>query len=338
MKISLKGGSMFVALIIAVIFVMSSSSFAGAAQYRLGAHYQAGYFCNNGFRRVAERIKKATNGKVDIVLYESGALGSYEQVFQEVIRGTIDMTTNYVSSRFNKKLEIVGTPSMASGFEELEKLLRRESPFHKYMESVYDECGVVFIGSFVDTIVGVSVRGGKTIEHPFDTSNKQFQLRVVPVPVARKWWSSMGFQLANVPWAEIFTSLQTGVIDGDSGTGPEGAFLGWGEIIKTYIEYPVFFYTLDLCVSKKAWGSFDDKTKQIVIDAFDAERESVYKEAKASYDYYLQKMKDAGIIIISPTADELKFMDEVSFKYAWPEIEKIVGPELLPAIKEYLGK
>jgi TRAP-type C4-dicarboxylate transport system substrate-binding protein len=309
-----------------------------AAQYRLGAHYPAGYFCNNGFRRMADKIKEATNGEVDIVLYESGALGSYEQVFQEVMRGTVDMVTNYPTSRFNKKFELVGTPSLANGYDELNKLTQRPSPFHKYLESIYDESGVVFIGSFVDTIGGANVRKGKTIEHPYDTSNKQCQMRVVALTAVRKWWAAMGYQLANVPYAEVFTSMQTGVIDGDSGSGPEGAFLSFGDAMGTFIEYPNYFYLLDFVVSKKAWDSFDDKTKQIIIDAFDAEQEVVFKEAKESYDTYLQKIKDAGKTVLSPTPDDIKVMDETAYEHSWPETAKITGPEVLQAIKEYLGK
>jgi hypothetical protein len=49
-------------------------------------------------------------------------------------------------------------------------------------------------------------------------------------------------------------------------------------------------------------------------------------------------MKDKGIKVVGPMAEDLKFMDEVAYKYAWPETEKITGPEILQEIKKYLGK
>lgn len=68
---------------------------------------------------------------------------------------------NFPTSRFNPKFEVAYTPSLASGFDEIYKLLDRKSPFHKFMEAAHKECRVVYIGSFVDTIAGVSLRKGK---------------------------------------------------------------------------------------------------------------------------------------------------------------------------------
>jgi len=49
-------------------------------------------------------------------------------------------------------------------------------------------------------------------------------------------------------------------------------------------------------------------------------------------------MKDAGIKIVSPTAKDLKFMDEVAYKHSWPETAKYTGDKVLQDIKKYLGK
>jgi TRAP-type C4-dicarboxylate transport system substrate-binding protein len=321
-----------------VIFGTTAVSSAEARKYRLGAHYPAGYFVNNGFRRVSERVNLETNGAVDIVLYESSSLGSYEQVFQEVMQGTVDMITNYPTSRFSKKFDLVTTPSIANGYEEIWKLVQPGSPYFNYLKSIYEELDTVYIGSFVDSVMGALVRKGKTVERPYDDSNKGFQMRTLPQTSVRKWWSSMGYQAATVPYAEVFSALQTGVIDGDSGSGPEGAFTSFGDAAGMFIEYPNSFVLLDFVISKKAWDSFNDDEKRIIQNAFNAESEVVYMEAKESYDKYIEIMKEKGIKVISPTADEIKFMDEIAFKYAWPETQKNTGPEVFEEIKKYLGK
>jgi TRAP-type C4-dicarboxylate transport system substrate-binding protein len=326
----------------AALLVLCAVSFGEAAEavkkYRLGAHYPAGYFVNNGFRRVAERVKEATNGAVESMLYESSALGSSEQVFQEVMQGTVDMITNYPTSRFSKKFELVATASLANGYEELNKLLQAGSPYHTYMKSIYDEVGVVYIGSFMDSVMCALVRKGKTVKNPYDDSNKEFQMRTLPNGAIRKWWSAMGYQVATIPYAEVFTSLQTGVIDGDSGSGPEGAYTAFGDIAGTCIEYPNSFCPLDFVISKKAWDSFSDAEKDAIVRAFEAEQPIVYEEAKESYGKYLQIMRDNGIEVVSPTAEDIRFMDEIAYRYSWPETEKITGPKVLQDIKTYLSK
>ncbi len=120
---------LFFALVIGLVMIMSFGDVTEAAQYRMGAHYPSGYLLIMVSVVWQRESKEQTNGNVDIVLYESSSLGSYEQVFPGSNAGTVDMTTNYPTSRFNKKFELVATPSLASGYSEIKKLLKIGSPF-----------------------------------------------------------------------------------------------------------------------------------------------------------------------------------------------------------------
>lgn len=328
--------SVFAVLLMASLFIVSET--AEAATYRMGSHYAAGYFVNNGFSRMNDRIREATNGAVDIKFYESSQLGDYEQVFQEVMRGTIDMQAMFPVPRFNKKFEIVVTPGLASGYDELGKLWRRGSPFHKFMEEAYAEIGVVYIGSFVDTLMVAAIAKGKEIASPYDGSNKQCEMRVLPVDSLRAWYRAMGYQVVTVPYTEVFTSMQTGILGGDCNSGPEGVYVTFKDVTGTVIEYPCTYVNLDFVISKKAWDSFDDKTKKIIIDAFDAEWVNVFNESKESYTKYLEKMREEGIKIVSPTPEQTAAMEKLAREKSWPVCAQATGEEIFNEILEYMGK
>ena len=285
-----------------------------------------------------ERIKEATGGAVDIKFYESSQLGDYEQVFQEVMRGTIEMQAMFPVPRFNKKFEIVVTPGLASGYDELGKLWRRGSPFHKFMEKAYAEIGVVYIGSFVDTVMVAAIAKGKNIEHPYDSSNKRCEMRVLPVESLRAWYSAMGYQVVTVPYTEVFTSMQTGILGGDCNSGPEGVYVTFKDVTGTVIEYPCTYVNLDFVISKKTWDSFDDKTKKIITEAFDAEWTNVFNESKKSYVNYLDKMRKDGIKIVSPTKEQTAYMEKLAREKSWPVCAKSTGDEIFSEILEYMGK
>lgn len=333
----------FYALLIAtvlftgMIFTVKEEAEA-AKKLRMSSHYPAGYFLNNGFRRIAERVKKETNGEIDITFYEGSSLGSYDQIFQEIMRGTIDIQAAWGTPRFNKKFEIQALPGLAAGFEQIYKLTNPDSPFTQYLKSVYEECGTVYLGSLVDTLACVAIRKGKEVKHPFDTSNKECVIRVVEFTGARKFWAGLGYQIATTQFAELFSAMQTGVIDGDMGAGMESTWLRYRDVTSQLIEYPNGFWLLDFVISKKTWDSFDDKTKEIFIKAYEAERESVYNDAIKSYEDYKKKLQeDGGITIVSPTPEDIKSINEAAYKYAWPEAEKVMGTEVLPAIRAFLG-
>ncbi|MDR3165396.1 MAG: TRAP transporter substrate-binding protein DctP [Synergistaceae bacterium] len=318
------------------VFWMNKEAEA-ARKLRMGSHYVSGYFLNEGFKRINERIKQATNGEIEIVMYENSSLGSYEQMLQEVMRGTLDMQAAWGTPRFNKQFEILATPGLAAGWEQVYKLTSSDSPFTAYLKQIYGEIGTVYIGSLVDSLSAVAIRKAKTIEHPYDKSNKECTIRVVDFAASRAWWKAMGYQIASTQYAELFSAMQTGVVDGDMGAGMESTYLRYRDVVSALYEIPNEFWLLDLVVSKKLWDSLDDKTKQIFIDAFEAERESVYEAAKASWNDYKQKLIDSGIKIVSPTPEEIKFMNQIAFDYAWPEAEKVLDGKALQAIREYLG-
>jgi TRAP-type C4-dicarboxylate transport system substrate-binding protein len=331
------GTVLLAALFLATVVFSMNQEAEAARRLRMGSHYVSGYFLNEGFKRINERIKQATNGEIEIVMYENSSLGSYEQMLQEVMRGTLDMQAAWGTPRFNKQFEILATPGLAAGWEQVYKLTGPDSPFTEYLKKIYGEIGVVYIGSLVDTISAVAIRKGKTIKSPYDSSNKECTIRVVDFASSRAWWRAMGYQVASTQFAELFSAMQTGVVDGDMGAGMESTYLRYRDVVSALYEIPNEFWLLDLVVSKKLWDSFDDKTKQIFIDAYEAERESVYQAALASWDDYKQKLIDSGINIVSPNPDEIKFMNQVAFDYAWPEARKVLDGEVLQAIREYLG-
>lgn len=87
--------SWFFALVLTAVICMGSFETAEAAKYRLASMYATDNYVVRALTRMADRIRKQTDSKVDIVIYPSDQLGNYENCYQEVMRGTIDMIGNY---------------------------------------------------------------------------------------------------------------------------------------------------------------------------------------------------------------------------------------------------
>lgn len=322
----------------AIIFGVKT---AEAAKYRLASMYATDNYVVRALTRMADKIRTQTNGEVDIVIYPSDQLGNYENCYQEVMRGTIDMIGNYPSSRFNKKFELGSVPGLVKDDMQAKKLLSRDSPMHKFLEKCYAENGVVYIGSYLDAIMYCNIGKNRTIRDPFAVGEKKgLTVRVVPVAAWRAFYTNMGYSVATIPWAEIFSSLQTGIIDADTGMNTEQAVASLGEILGAHVQYQgaAVVVVNDFCISEKTWNSFDATTKQIIIDAFEAEREQEWQDAIGAYYRDLDYMeKELGMKIYKPTEEQMKAIHEVAVKYSWPEAEKIVGKDIFNEIKIFLG-
>lgn len=339
--ISMKKFSTSIIALAIVTGIIAFGKTAEAAKYRLASMYATDNYVVRALTRVADRVREQTKGEVDIVIYPSDQLGNYENCYQEVMRGTIDMIGNYPSSRFNKKFELVSVPGLTVSDEQAKKLLSKGSPMHKFLEKCYDENGVVYIGSYLDAIMYCNIGKGRNIRDPFAVGDKKgLTVRVVPVAAWRAFYTRMGYSVATIPWAEIFSSIQTGIIDADTGMNTEQAVASLGEVLGAHVRYlgASVVVVNDFCISKKTWSKFNDKTKQIIIDAFEAEREGEWKDAVGAYYRDLETMKTKlGMKIYTPTAEQVKSNHEVAVKYCWPEAEKVVGEEIFKEINAFLG-
>ena len=305
---------------------------------RFAMFFPPDYYITQGFYRMADRVKAETNGELEIKVFPAGQLGSYEQTFQEVMRGTIDMAGNYPTARFNKKFEVGSFPGLVKDFDEFRKLVEKESPFTEFMEKAYDECDVVYVGSFPEALMGCSVAKGKDIPDPFVAKSKGRVARVEPIAAKREWYVEMGFGVATVPFAEIFSSMQTGIVDCNTGSGPEIAYLTLRDTLGSFVQYNNVAATNDFVVSKKAWNGLTDDQKRIVEKAFEAEMDAVFKDVVDSHNKYIDAMKQDGIAVIDPTEAEKDYMAKLAYEKIWPKYYELVDKEIFENIVKYVSQ
>jgi len=305
---------------------------------RFSGLFPPGSFLTEGYEKFARIMKERTNGEVEIRVFPSSQLGSYENVFQEVIRGTVDMEGNYATPRFNKKFDIQTLPFIVKDFKELNALLEPESPFAKFFAMAYEECGVVYIGSVIDGIQGAAISKGKTVTTPFTTDTKKMTVRVEATPPKREWYMAMGYQVATLPRTEVFSSMQTNVINGNTGDSPEAVFLELRDAVGSYITYDCVFALNDYVISKKAWEALGEKNQKIMREAFAEVAKWTNAEAERSHNQYIAEMKEFGIEVIEPTQNEREFMAKLARDTIWPKYSDTFSKELMDSIVAYITK
>lgn len=331
-------------ILLSLVFGLLFATFTtnGAAEaakvLRFAMFFPPDYYITKGFYRMAETVKKETNGEIEIKVFPAGQLGSYEQTFQEVMRGTIDMAGNYPTARFNKKFEVGSFPGLTKDFKEFKRLIAKDSPYTKVMKEAYTECGVVYIGSFPEAMMGCAVAKGKDIPDPFVAQSKGRVARVEPIAAKREWYVQMGFQVATVPFAEVFSSLQTGIIDCNTGAGPETSYLTLRDTLGSFVQYNNVVATNDFVVSKKAWDSLDQKTRGIIEKAFEAEVDKVFKDVVDSHNKYIAAMKKDGIKVIDPTEAQKDFMAKLAYEKIWPKYYSLVDKKVFDDIVAFVQK
>src|SRR5712671_3813793 len=254
----------------------------------------------------AEEVGLLTKGTVKVEVYANTQLGDAVANVQSIRNGTIGFTT-VSASNLN---QVVPAMDMYS----LPFLFKNEAHFWWFLAQPeaaalakqMEDKGIKII-AYMDSGAR-NLFTQKAVNTPGDLKGQK--IRVMASPVMVETMKSLGATGVPVAWAELYTALQTGVVDGAENNHPSVVAKKFYEVSK--------FYTLDehmripdlLIMSMKLWNQLNDEQKKAVADA--GQRMQAYMRGawKISETKDLQALKSNFTEIISP--DKAPFVKSVS--------------------------
>src|SRR3546814_15314367 len=87
-----------------------------------------------------------------------------------------------------------------------------------------------------------------------------------------------GFSTAPLPWAELYTGMQTGIVDGVIGGTAENQYESFKDVTKLWIQYNAHFAPFYLIARKTTFGSLPAQDQTTNPDAAQ-EMTPAHKEA-----------------------------------------------------------
>ena len=322
-------------LIFACSLLLTFTSTADAAKklrIRVAGQYAKDHPATKALYEFKKRVESSTEKRIKVSIYPANQLGDYTQVYEELRRGTLDMAQITVPSQFDTRLEVNYLHYLAMNYAEAQKIYSEGSMLYDTMTQLHGDLGVTFLGFNAQGFGGLGMQ--KKPDNMRDpVKPKNILMRVPPMAVFKTTVDEEGFQTVSIPFAELYTALQTGVADGWSGTPPMTAYLQFREVCKYYLMNNNFFEADSYLMSKKSWGKLSEEDQKIVSDI-------VADLAKQSFDFaeendmnYLKKLEEAGVNVIKLSDVELAAWAEHARKTTWPQLEERLTKELLDKLK-----
>jgi len=256
---------------------------------------------------MAQRCKEISNGDLTIEIYPSGQLGSEQQCVELLQIGSLAITkvSAAVMESFVEDFKVLGLPyvfrSREHSFKVLDgeigkELLRSTEPYWIRGLCFYDA------GS----------RSFYTIDKPVYSPDdlKGLKIRVMKSITAMEMVKALGGSPTPISWGELYTALQSGVVDGAENNPPSFYTSHHYEVCKYYSLNEHTTVPDVLIVSMKVWNKLSDKEKEWLQQAAE---ESVPVERKLwaeSEKESLEAVEEAGVTIIHP--DKKPFADKVA--------------------------
>jgi TRAP-type C4-dicarboxylate transport system substrate-binding protein len=287
--------------------------------------------------QVAKEVLEKTDGRIEIKVYPANILGDYTLVFEELMRGTIDMACISVPSQFNPNLEVTYINCFVSGYEEAKKVFAEGGWLFNKMNELCLELGVRVLGFQVTGFIGTA--SSKPVVEPLNPKvSKEVLVRVPNMDVYKLGAETMGYRTVTIPWSDVYTSMQTGVCDGVNGMDTVAAWDNLRDVMKYWYQTNYSVENWNYLISEMTWKKLSPEDQKIIQEACSKVTQMGVDLAEKDQDRHLQMMKDRGIQIFTYTPEELKPLFE-AVSATWDKLKGKFDPEMIEEFKkEYATK
>jgi TRAP-type mannitol/chloroaromatic compound transport system substrate-binding protein len=268
-----------------------------------------------------ERIKKMSNGALDITLYTAGQLTPTLEILGSLSKGTVDIS--YTSSVYytgtvpEANIDLVTLPPLILKTEADARQVYWYSGVDELMREGYKEYGVYYLGSlfFTDPNTFWSKKPIKGVD-----DLKGFKVR--GYGYYAKTLAKLGAAPTFIPHEEVYTSLAQGVIDGSMTAGSYYKRFKYYEVAP-YYYLPGFAPVWSMCVmvSQKAWDQLPNDLKAIVQEAFIHFAIDHQQRTWWEHEQMLQELPKLGATLIQWPDSEVQKLREAGLTFL-PEIAK----------------
>jgi C4-dicarboxylate-binding protein DctP len=245
-----------------------------------------------------KRLEELSKGKIDVQIYPSSQLYKDKAVLKAIKLDSVQMACPSFSKfgKFVPQLALFDLPFLFRDIDHLHKV--QDSAVGQKLKEMVTAKGYVAL-DFWDNAFKQFTSSKKALIKPEDAKGQKF--RIMSSKVLEAQFKAVGANPQMMPFSEVYSALQQGVIDGQENTNSNIYTKKFYEVSK-YMTVSNHGYLGYLVVmSKKFWNSLPDDLKAAVKQAM--------KEATAEERKLAVELDKSQFAEIEKYAKETKKLD-----------------------------
>ncbi len=276
---------------LAFAFAAAAGLAAAQTELKLGHVGEPGSLIGAAADHFAELANSRLGGKYKIVTYGSSQLGGDKEMMQKLKLGTIDMVEpSTVMSSVSDMFGVFEMPYLVKSRDHMKKI--EKEIFWSKIEPGAEQKGYKVLAVWENGFRQIT-NNAHPIVKPADL--KGIKLRVPEGKWRVKMFQAYGANPSPMKFSEVFTALQTGVMDGQENPLSQIASAKFYEVQK-YLSMTGHVYTpAYLVVSANKWKTLPADVRKILEASAKETQAFVYERGAKDDEELLTKMKAAGI-------------------------------------------
>ncbi|WP_417721566.1 TRAP transporter substrate-binding protein [Salipiger sp.] len=287
-----------------------------------------------------QKVEEYTNGRVDVQIFPDGQLGDQLSGLQQVKSGELqgsELAMGVMSNLF-PKITFTDLPYVIPDMAVAQKLYTRRNPMMKEILTEMEDTTGVGIMFFMPQAYRQLTTKGKQVKTVDDL--KGVKVRTMQVRPHIEMFNAAGAQATPVPWLEVYSSLQTGVVDGQENPLATIRAMNFQEV-QNYITLTRHVHLVGAVTYNVAWFESLEPELQVAIMKA-GEEASVGAMALAPVKDVLDAkwLTEQGVEIYTPTAEEIEGFKSVLQPpaFAWFDANVEGGAEVLKKVTEEIDR
>ncbi|MFC1799037.1 TRAP transporter substrate-binding protein, partial [Thermodesulfobacteriota bacterium] len=276
-------------------------------------------------------VENASKGQIKVEIYHSASLGKARESIEGIRLGTMEMNIGDLLTKYDPRLDVTTLPYLFRDRAHAWNVL--DGPIGKDLTSKVTKFGIrLFSNGAWENGFRQMTNNKRAIHSPADL--KGLKVRVVSTDLYRKTMEAYGTLTTSIAFSELFTALQTGVIDGQDNPYTHIYNKKFFEVQKYIAETNHIYSIIWVMASEKWYQSLPDKLKKIVYWAV-GESTALNRWLMQQKDLEFKakiKAERKDIVITEPKMEPFK---KIAKEKIWPFFEEKVGKDLIRKIENY---
>jgi TRAP-type C4-dicarboxylate transport system substrate-binding protein len=281
-------------------------------------------------RLMAEEVEAADVG-LEIQIYPGQSLFKAKEQWGALVRGRLDITAlplDYASGR-HPEFSATLMPGLVRNHERAARL--NDSKFMDMIKGIIRDAGARVLadawlaGGFASKVRCVT-----------DPSTVEGQTMRAAGPAFDQMLAAAGASIASMPSSEIYTAMQTGVLDGANTSS--GSFVSYRiyeqvTCLTAPGENALWFMYEPILISERSWDRLNEEQQQALMAAGQKAEEYFAEQAAKLDQEMVDVFKENGVKVVSMSKEDYNAWLEVAKESSYETfIEEVpMGQELIDA-------
>jgi len=288
--------------------------------------------------KYTEIVEERTDGHIKFELFPDSALGDYVDVYTEVMRGTIDMSYSCEPTNYDPRMNIITIPGLVTSYEQIKEEFKPGKYYYDLMSTIHSDSGVKLLAMPSEGfgLVGLTCKENPGNYLDFTPSSKPL-IRIPSTGYYGKCVEALGYRTNAIAFSDVYTALQTGVVDGLTGLQMINCYESYRDILTYIIDYSYMETNFCLIINQDLFNGMPEEYQTILEEegialtdrgtdaneAIDIEAMEYFAENGAEYIGFTDEEK---AIILSRMQEEVI-----------PEIATVAGKDVVQGVLDAMN-